>query len=66
VVAALDTHTDRGLSQGEPRARLDRYGRNELTGEKPVPARRKFRAQFPIASCWLTTPAFPPFLPDEW
>jgi P-type Ca2+ transporter type 2C len=46
VVAALDTDPERGLSQGEARARLDRYGRNELTGEKPVPAWRKFLAQF--------------------
>ena len=46
VVATLDTDPERGLSQGEARARLDRYGRNELTGEKPVPAWQKFLAQF--------------------
>jgi Ca2+-transporting ATPase len=34
------------LSSGEARARLERYGRNELTAEKPVPAWRKFLAQF--------------------
>jgi P-type Ca2+ transporter type 2C len=46
VVMALGTDRERGLSQGEARARLDRYGRNELTAEKPVPAWRKFLAQF--------------------
>jgi len=46
AVAALDTDAERGLSQGEARARLDRYGRKELTGAKPVPAWRKFHAQF--------------------
>ena len=30
----------------EARARLDRYGRNELAAEKPVPGWRKFLAQF--------------------
>src|SRR3954451_14194826 len=41
-------HTDaqNGLTEAEARARLDRYGRNELTAEKPVPAWRKFLAQF--------------------
>jgi Ca2+-transporting ATPase len=38
VVAALDTDARGGLSQGEARARLERYGKNELTAEKPVPA----------------------------
>ncbi|MGH7391515.1 MAG: cation-translocating P-type ATPase [Candidatus Rokuibacteriota bacterium] len=46
VVAALGTDARRGLSQGEARARLERYGKNELTAEKPVPAWRKFLAQF--------------------
>lgn len=46
VLAALDTDARRGLSQGEARARLGRYGKNELTAEKPVPAWRKFLAQF--------------------
>jgi Ca2+-transporting ATPase len=36
----------RGLSQGQARARLERRGTNELTAEKPVPAWRKFLAQF--------------------
>ncbi|MEX0805024.1 MAG: cation-translocating P-type ATPase [Candidatus Binatia bacterium] len=46
VLAALDTDARRGLSQGEARARLESYGKNELTAEKPVPAWRKFLAQF--------------------
>ncbi len=46
VLATLGTYAGRGLSQGEARARLERYGRNELTAEKPVPGWRKFLAQF--------------------
>jgi P-type Ca2+ transporter type 2C len=46
VVAALGTDARHGLSRGEARTRLERYGRNELTAEKPVPAWRKFLAQF--------------------
>jgi len=46
VLAALGTDAKRGLSEGEVRARLERYGKNELTAEKPVPAWRKFLAQF--------------------
>jgi Ca2+-transporting ATPase len=46
VVAALASDARRGLSQEEARARLERYGKNELTAEKPVPAWRKFLGQF--------------------
>ncbi|MDM7919324.1 MAG: cation-translocating P-type ATPase [Methanosarcina sp.] len=46
VLIALDTDARNGLSEGEARARLDRYGRNELMAEKPVPAWRKFLEQF--------------------
>ena len=46
VLAALGTDAERGLSQAEARARLERYGRNELAAETPVPAWRKFLAQF--------------------
>ncbi len=46
VLAALGTDARRGLSEAEARARLERYGKNELTAEKPVPAWRKFLAQF--------------------
>jgi Ca2+-transporting ATPase len=45
VLTALDTSA-RGLSEGVARTRLERFGRNELTAEKPVPAWRKFVAQF--------------------
>ena len=46
VLAALATDAQLGLSAGEAQARLERYGRNELTAEKPVPGWRKFLAQF--------------------
>ncbi len=46
AIAALETDPRLGLSDAEARARLDRFGRNELTAEKPVPAWRKFLAQF--------------------
>jgi P-type Ca2+ transporter type 2C len=46
VLKALATDAERGLSQAEARARLQRYGRNELTAEKPISAWRKFLAQF--------------------
>ena len=46
VLSALDTDADVGLTSAEARSRLDRFGRNELTAEEPVPAWRKFVAQF--------------------
>jgi P-type Ca2+ transporter type 2C len=46
VVMALGTDAERGLTKAEARVRLDRYGRNELTAEKPIPAWKKFVAQF--------------------
>jgi Ca2+-transporting ATPase len=46
VLAALRTDAHLGFSDREARARLERYGKNELMAEKPVPARRKFLAQF--------------------
>jgi Ca2+-transporting ATPase len=46
VLSALDTDADVGLTSAEARSRLDRFGRNELTAEGPVPAWRKFLAQF--------------------
>jgi P-type Ca2+ transporter type 2C len=46
VLTALDTDAQRGLHAREARARLDRYGTNELTAEKPMPAWRRFLAQF--------------------
>lgn len=46
VLTAFNTDSRSGLSEGEARERLDKYGRNELMAEKPVPAWRKFLAQF--------------------
>jgi Ca2+-transporting ATPase len=46
ALAALATDARLGLSEAEARARLESHGRNELTAEKPVPAWRKFLAQF--------------------
>ena len=46
VLKALGADAQRGLTDGEARTRLDRYGRNELTAEKPVPRWRRFLAQF--------------------
>ena len=46
VLAALGGDSTRGLNDSEARARLERYGRNELTAEPPIPAWRKFLAQF--------------------
>ncbi|MDO8835213.1 MAG: cation-translocating P-type ATPase [Vicinamibacterales bacterium] len=46
VLAALEANAARGLTAAEARARLERDGRNELTAEKPVPAWRRFLAQF--------------------
>ena len=46
VLRALGTDARLGLSEAQAQARLDRHGRNELTAEKPVPAWRKFLAQF--------------------
>ncbi|MBW6504047.1 cation-translocating P-type ATPase [bacterium] len=46
VLTELDADGRRGLGGGEARARLARYGPNELTAEKPTPAWRKFLEQF--------------------
>jgi Ca2+-transporting ATPase len=46
VLAALGVDARHGLSSNEARARLERYGPNELKGDTPVPAWRKFLAQF--------------------
>jgi Ca2+-transporting ATPase len=45
VLLALGTDGRRGLSDGEARAALKRFGKNDLTAEKPVPAWKKFLAQ---------------------
>jgi P-type Ca2+ transporter type 2C len=46
VIAELGTDVRLGLPDAEARARLERYGRNELAAEEPVPAWRRFLAQF--------------------
>jgi Ca2+-transporting ATPase len=46
VIAALNSDAHRGLSDEEARARLERYGRNELAAEEPTPAWRRFLLQF--------------------
>ena len=46
VLAALETAGEAGLDPDEARARLEKFGPNELTAEKPVPAWRKFLQQF--------------------
>jgi magnesium-transporting ATPase (P-type) len=46
VLASLGTNARSGLTHTEACVRLERYGPNELTAEKPVPAWRKFLAQF--------------------
>lgn len=46
VLAVFNTDGQSGLNQTEARERLERYGRNELTAETPVPQWRKFLAQF--------------------
>jgi Ca2+-transporting ATPase len=46
VLATLRTDEQAGLGTDEARARVERCGRNELRAEKPVPAWRRFLAQF--------------------
>jgi Ca2+-transporting ATPase len=46
VLTSLGTDALRGLSDAEAQTRLRRDGPNELIAEKPVPAWRKFLAQF--------------------
>src|SRR5688572_6852355 len=46
VLASLGTDGARGLSDVEARRRLERDGPNELAGEPPAPAWRRFLAQF--------------------
>src|SRR5512138_226545 len=46
VIAALGSSDGQGLTDEAARVRLEQYGRNELAGEKPTPAWRRFLAQF--------------------
>jgi P-type Ca2+ transporter type 2C len=46
LFTALAADGLQGLTDEEALARLERYGRNELAAERPVPAWRRFLAQF--------------------
>lgn len=46
VIAALVTDGQRGQSEAGAVKRREQYGPNELTAETPIPAWRKFLAQF--------------------
>lgn len=46
VIAALGSHRERGLTETEAQAALGHHGHNELASDPPVPAWRKFLAQF--------------------
>ena len=46
LIAALGSEERRGLAEEEARSRRARYGPNELAAEPPVPAWRRFLAQF--------------------
>jgi Ca2+-transporting ATPase len=46
VLAALGSDARRGLAQQDASSLIARYGRNELAGEKPIPAWRRFLEQF--------------------
>jgi len=46
AAGALGTDPQRGLTEAEARARLERHGRNELAAEKGEPRWRKLLAQF--------------------
>jgi Ca2+-transporting ATPase len=46
VITTLGTDERRGLSDQDARARLATYGVNELAGERPTPAWRRFLSQF--------------------
>jgi Ca2+-transporting ATPase len=46
VLADLGTDARRGLTSADADARFAKHGANELSAEKPVPAWRKFLAQF--------------------
>jgi P-type Ca2+ transporter type 2C len=46
VVAALSSDERQGLTDEDARARLERFGLNELAAEKPIPTWRRFLSQF--------------------
>jgi Ca2+-transporting ATPase len=46
ALAAVGADAQLGLTEAEARARLESYGKNELTAQKSVPAWKRFLAQF--------------------
>ena len=46
VLTSLSANPLSGLTQVEAKARLERYGPDELTAEEPMPWWKKFLAQF--------------------
>ena len=46
VLTTLGADARNGLTEKEVRARLERYGKNELTAEKQVPWWKRFLSQF--------------------
>src|SRR5690606_21206836 len=46
AIASLQSDERAGLGKEEALTRLERHGRNELTEQAPIPAWRKFLAQF--------------------
>lgn len=46
VTTALGSDAEHGLTSAQARGRLVQYGPNELLAEPPIPAGRKFLAQF--------------------
>lgn len=46
ALVAFASDTRHGLSESEARARLNKYGKNELEVKQPVPGWKKFLAQF--------------------
>jgi magnesium-transporting ATPase (P-type) len=48
VLANLDTDGQHGLRQPDAHRRLERYGRNELSTEKPFPPGESFSPSFKI------------------
>ena len=46
VLARIGSNAQRGLTDAEARARLDRVGKNELQSDPPIPRWKKLAAQF--------------------
>jgi len=46
VLALFESNDRNGLNRQDASARLERFGRNELTAELPIPPWRRFLAQF--------------------